>query len=215
MRHFLRLGLAAAASAAIVALPAASASAATRFTGSAPGSVTCTMHLNLRFSPALTTHGGGTNTRVMGTATGCIASQAGITFKRTQKIQVNGGSPFGINPGFCGTAASAGGTFSVQWKGGFTGTYNGANFVGTATFNKSDISTAGATLDTSSGFVGIDLVPASSGSVVSGSFNPQPPGGAGNVSGSLKSLVTPAALHSECTGKGVKILKMSGPLTVS
>src|SRR5579863_1774985 len=166
MRRTLRFGLVGIASGVLIlVVPTSSAWAGSHFTGSAPGSATCLFSITVAFSPPLTNSGGGTNTHATGKAGLCTASGSAyspdISFKRTQKVQMNSGNtatPFLTSPGLCGGSTHPGGNFSVRWKGNFNGVYLGAPLSGTASFNPSDISTGGAQIDTSSGKVGLDLL---------------------------------------------------------
>ncbi|HLX88082.1 MAG TPA: hypothetical protein VKR22_06460 [Acidimicrobiales bacterium] len=216
MRRTLRFGFVGIAAVGLTLLPATSAWASPHFAGAAPGHATCLFTINLRFSPALTNSGGGTNTRAVGKATGCTASYLGISFKRVEKVIINSrnqAAPFLTNPGLCGRATTPGGSFSVRWKGNFDGAFGGQNFSGTATFSPSVISTGGASLDTSGPTVGLDLLPPAGNAVV-GSFN-RPPAGSGAISGTLESRYTTSALSALCAGKGIKLLRVSGLLTIS
>ena len=222
MRQMLRLGLVVIAMGTALVVPASGAWASNHFDNLLPGTVTCRFSISLHFSPALTVHGGGTATSAIGKATVCQTSDSRVTLKRVAKLQQKPGdpSPFGTSPGMCGGAGSStGGTFSVLWKGSFNGSYGGTMFSGPFAKAVSDISTSGATEDTSSGFVELTLKPGL-GSTVQGSFNARsqpgdPPPGPGAVQGELLSSLTASQVNGLCAGRGIRVLKFAGTLTIS
>ena len=141
-------GLAAILSALVVTLAVASPVAAhtprpPKFSGAAPGSVSCAITGKVSFSPALTHTGGGTNpSSVKAKLSSCTASNRAVTIK---SAKVTGS--FSKSPLSCVTLAStaASSTLTVAWKGNLAGSVGGTSYAGTAKFTSTKVSGGSST----------------------------------------------------------------------
>ncbi len=193
--------------------PAAAARApkTPRFSGAAPGAVTCSLAGSLQFSGPLSPSGGGTEPSVLhGSLTDCKATDPAVA--------VSGGKltgSFASSPLACGgpSATGVGATLSVSWKGSANGSIGGTTYAGGAHFTTTTLDVGGEQLVTNaSGDLGLSL-PGTGGSLgATGSFGASPPGG-GSVA--LFTPETPAAVQTSCaTKRGLTRLALTGTVTV-
>ncbi len=189
-----------------------------KFSGPAPGQVTCSLTAKISFSPPLTSTGGGTATTVKGELSNCTTTTPGLS--------ITGGKLTGTSPG-AGTgcaelaAGNIPGTAAVAWK----GQYDPADYsyAGKASLANSVVTTTGDQEETN----GVDdvgfVVPGTGNtSSTSGSFAAGGPDGA---SGTLFSDQTASQLSTLCSptprknkppkpAKGIKSLTLTGPVTL-
>lgn len=216
MRLRLVVTLATAGTAALlVVAPAAQAGPRVRtphFAGFAPGTVSCTATVTVRFSPAMTNARVPNNVKALGTFKSCTASTSGVVVTGVLGKLAKGyvSTAFTQSPLNCSGSPSAGSDFTITWRGTFSGMVGSLTFSGRALFDPSNIEpatdTPGETETTNgAGDAGITL-PAQA--VTGGSFQNQidhP-----SASGAMYSQYTPAQLASMCAGSGIKMLKFVG-----
>jgi hypothetical protein len=189
-----------------------------RFSGPAPGQVTCSLTAKVSFSPSLTNGGGGSTTRVNGELSNCTSTTPGLS--------ITSGKVSGSSPGpDTGCAAFAAGdvpaTFVVRWR----GSYDAPDFssAGTASFTNSIVTGTGQQeVTNNAGEVGF-LVPGSGNtSSTSGSFAAAGPNGAsvtaysGQTAAQLSTLCspTPRASKPPRPAKGIRELALTGSITL-
>ncbi len=114
-----------------------------KFSGAAPGSVSCSVSAKVSFSPRLTDTGGGTGaSAVRAKLSGCHPSNSAVTIK---SAKVTGS--FSSSPLSCVTlgSTSASPKLTVVWKGNLTGSAGGTTYSGKAKFTSTSVSGATAT----------------------------------------------------------------------
>jgi len=180
-----------------------------KFSGAAPGAVSCAASVKLKFSSPLTLLGGVMSTSVSAKLKSCAPSVSGLLVKKGELTGSFAGSPINcVGP----SAGNAAGTFSVSWKGKVDGAVQTVTYKGKATFTTSPAAVTGEALVTNgSGQVGLQLLATDSGSF---------PGG---LSLSVYSTDSESQIEQLCEtrtttpagkGKGIKTLKLSGSATV-
>jgi len=189
-----------------------------RFSGPAPGQVTCSVTVKLSFSPPLTDSGGGTATTVKGALSNCTASTPGLSITGAK---LSGSSP---GPGTGCAAFATGdivGTFAVDWKGQYSP--SDYSFGGIAMFTDSSVSSTGQQEVTNgAGNLGFVVPGAGNAASTSGSFAGPPPNGAsatldsGQTAGQLLALCspTPRANRPPKPAKGIRKLTLTGSITL-
>jgi hypothetical protein len=189
-----------------------------KFSGPAPGQVTCSITAKVSFSPPLTDTGGGTATTVKGGLTDCTATTPGLSITSGK---LTGAFP---GPGTGCAALGAGdvpGTIEIGWK----GQYNPPDdsFAGKASFTDSTVTVTGAEEVTDGmGDVGFVVPGAGDAAGTSGSFAAAGPNGAsatlssGQSASQLSTLCspTPRANKPPKPAKGIKSLTLTGSVTV-
>jgi len=204
------LGAIVISAAALVAATPAGASSGSRFTGAAPGQVTCTFSGKIQFSPPLTATGGGTNpSTVTGKETNCAST---VTAVSISKGTVSGS--FTSSPIACTgpAAAPASATLTTEWKGAVNGTIGATTYSGKADFTDSSSTFSGADLTDgdhySSGipfYYALDFPGSGATSAVTGSFAGSTPKGALAVLNIPRGIV--------CSSKsGLKSLSLTGTI---
>jgi hypothetical protein len=189
-----------------------------KFSGPAPGQVTCSITAKVSFSPPLTDAGAGTTTTVKGGLTNCTAKTPGLS--------ITGGKLTGAFPGPATGCAALGagnipGTVAIVWK----GQYNppDGSVAGKASLTDSTVTVTGEQEVTDGmGDVGF-LVPGTGNDAsTSGSFAAGGPNGA---SATVSSGQTPSQLSTLCSptprankppkpAKGIKRLTLTGSVTL-
>lgn len=127
----------------VPASPVAAKTKSPKFSGAAPGSVTCSVSASVSFSPPLSTTGGGTSKSVIkAKLTGCRASNPAVTIT-SAKAQ----GSFATSPYNCVTKSPTGSkpTLSVTWKGDVNGVVGGITYAGKAKFTTTVLSGSSAT----------------------------------------------------------------------
>ena len=148
--------------ASVLSSGAAAASKAPKFSGPAPGSITCSVSAKVGFSPPLTHTGGGTSpSSIKAKLSACSPSNPAITIKAAKAT-----GSFAMSPYSCVTMAATGAapTLSVSWKANVNGTIGGTTYAGKASLTQTTVS---GTSDTGSfaGTAALSLpVPTSAGS---------------------------------------------------
>lgn len=120
------------------ASPVAARTRAPKFSGAAPGSVTCSVSAKVSFSPPLTNKGGGTSSSAISAKlSSCSPSNHAITIKSAKAT-----GSFVTSPYSCVTMASTGAaaTLSISWKANLNGTVSGTTYAGKATFPQTRMS---------------------------------------------------------------------------
>jgi hypothetical protein len=187
-----------------------------KFSGPAPGSVTCSITAKVSFSPPLTNSGGGTATTVKGGLSNCTATTPGLSITSGK---LSGSSP---GPGTGCAELAAGnipGTIAVGWK----GQYNAPDYfyAGKASFANSTVGTTGGQ-EVTNGAVGFVVPGTGNAASTSGSFAAAGPDGASAI---LSSDQTASQLSTRCSptprtnmppkpAKGIKSLTLTGSITV-
>ncbi len=189
---------------ALAASVPAGASAPPRFSGAAPGGVTCAVSVKVSFSPALTRTGGGTNRSVVtGTLSGCTTTNSALTLA-SGKIT----GSFASSPLNCATlsATGASSSLSVTWDGSVNGVVGGVTYAGPANFRPTAVTSIGEkVVANGSGDKGLAL-PGAGSSTASGSV-------AGRVTAAAYSADTGSALTKLCQGaRGLASLTLNGTL---
>ena len=136
-------GLGFAAGLVMTVVTPAAATKPPKFSGAAPGSVTCAVSAKVSFSPPLTSTGGGTSpSTISAKLSGCSTSNGVITVKSAKATGFYSSSPYS-----CVTMSSTGvaATLSISWKGTVTGTVSGTTYAGKASFAETGFSGTTAT----------------------------------------------------------------------
>src|SRR5579872_4197543 len=123
--------------ASVLSSDAAVASKAPKFSGPAPGSVTCSVLANVGFSPPLTGTGGGTSpSSIKAKLSGCSPSNPAITIKSAKAT-----GSFAMSPYSCVSMASTGAapSLSITWKANVNGNIGGAAYAGKASFTRTSV----------------------------------------------------------------------------
>ncbi len=181
-----------------------------KYSGDAPGGVTCTLTAKVSFSPSLTTTGGGANSsKVTGKLNQCTTNTPAVTIT-SGTIK---GSFFNT-PFDCSTLTSTGvqADLTASWKGAVNGTVGGTTYAGKASFSKSTIEFSNeAAVTSGSGDEGLS-VPLVDSSVF-GSFGAGGDGGA--ITGNVYSSDTASKLTALCsTTGGLKSWSLKGTVTI-
>ncbi len=109
-----------------------------KFSGSAPGSVSCSVSAKVSFSPPLTKSGGGTgSSAVKATLSRCTTSSSAVTVTSAKATGSFATSPLSCVSGST-TAASA--SLTITWKGRLNGTVGGRTYTGPARFSSTSVS---------------------------------------------------------------------------
>jgi YVTN family beta-propeller protein len=118
----------------ITASPVAAKSKPPKFSGAAPGSVTCTWSAKVAFSPPLTNSGGGTNPSQVtaGKLSRCVASDSAVTISKGTFTGSFASSPMECAEIVAATGAAA--TLTLSWKGDFNGSVGATTYAGKARF---------------------------------------------------------------------------------
>lgn len=189
-----------------------------KFSGPAPGEVTCSITAKVSFSPPLTSSGGGTTTTVKGRLSNCTATTPGLSVA-SGKLS---GSPPGPGTGCAELAAgNIPGTIAVGWK----GQYNAPDdsYAGKASFADSMVSSTGEQeVSNGAGDVGFVVPGTGNAASTSGSFAAAGPNGASatlfsdQTASQLSTLCSPTARTNKPPkpAKGIKSLTLTGSITV-
>jgi hypothetical protein len=186
-----------------------------KFSGPAPGQVTCSVTAKVSFAPPLTDSGGGTATIVKGELTNCTATTPGLS--------ITGGKLTGAFPGpATGCAALAAGdipaTVAISWK----GQYNppDGSVAGKASLTDSTVTVTGEQEVTDgAGNVGFVVPGTGNAASTSGSFAAAGPNGAsatvssGQTASQLSPLCSPTPRTNK-PAKGIKHLTLIGSVTI-
>ena len=188
-----------------------------KFSGPAPGQLTCSLTAKVSFSPPLTDSGGATTTAVKGELTNCTATTPGLS--------ITGGKLTGTFPGPATGCAGLGAgdipaTVAIGWK----GQYNppDESFAGKASLTDSTVTVTGAQEVTDGlGDVGF-VMPGTGSASTSGSFAAAGPNGAsatvttGQTASQLATLCSPTPRTNKPPkpAKGIKRLTLTGSLTL-
>ncbi len=149
---------------ALIAVGSGAASASSKFSGSAPGTVSCTgVTGTVSFKPPLKLTSGGTTVKAKGVISGCHGSNPSVSI-------TDGKFKAAITSSGTGCAGLAGGTtsetFTIKWKGDYAGTK--------AKFTESTVVVKGSTIVTNgAGDEGFELPDPShepNGATTTGSF---------------------------------------------
>jgi hypothetical protein len=189
-----------------------------KFSGPAPGQVTCAIAAKISFSPPLTDAGGGTAMTVKGGLTNCTPTTPGLSIASGKLTSAFPG------PGTGCAALGAGdvpATIAIDWK----GQYNPPDdsFAGKASFADSTVTVTGAQEVTDGmGDVGFVAPGAGNDADTSGSFAAAGPNGAavivssGQTASQLSTLCspTPRANKPPKPAKGIKSLTLTGSVTI-
>lgn len=177
------------------------------YSGALPASVDCNFTATLKFSPKLTSSGGGTNvTTVKGGLSNCDITSSVVDGNVTITGAKVSGS-FTSSPLACasGSATGTSADLTVTWRGAVDGSVGSSAYSGAAHFASSTFSVSGEQLITStSGDLGLSLPGTGDTFGVTGSM-----GGTGTAT--LYSSDTDAQFMSACASRsGVKNLHMDG-----
>ena len=188
-----------------------------KFSGPAPGQVTCSLTAKVSFSPPLTDSGSATTTAVKGELTNCTATTPGLS--------ITGGKLTGTFPGPATGCAGLGAgdipaTVAIGWK----GQYNppDESFAGKASLTDSTVTATGA-LEVTDGLGDVGFVVPGTGSAsTSGSFAAAGPNGAsatvttGQTASQLATLCSPTPRTNKPPkpAKGIKHLTLTGSVTL-
>jgi len=205
----LRVSVAATAFAAGAVLGTASPTSAKvppRFVGAPPGSLSCVLSATVRFSPPMTTSGGGSNpSTVKGELSHCITGNAAVT--------ITGGKvrgSFARSPINCATlsATGASATLTISWRGAVNGTIGATEYAGRARFTESTVSYSRERVVTNvGGDVGLVMPGTGNTSNTIGSF-------AGGSTMTASTSDTPSSLTAACSRtKGIRHLALTGTFT--
>jgi streptogramin lyase len=127
-RHLaVTVGLVALLSSLLVVSPVAAKTKQAKFSGAAPGSVTCSVEAKIKFSPPLTESGGGTGpTSVKARLSGCATSDGTVSI-----IKGKASGSFARSPYSCATLSTTGASvrLTIRWRGSYGG--RGAKFTST------------------------------------------------------------------------------------
>jgi hypothetical protein len=189
-----------------------------KFSGPAPGQVTCSLTAKVSFSPPLTDSGGATTMAVKGELTNCTASTPGLS--------ITGGKLTGTFPGpATGCAALGAGdipaTVAIGWKGQYNP--SDGSFAGKASLTASTVTVTGEQEVTDGvGDVGFMVPGTGNDASTSGSFGAGGPNGAsgtvssGQTASQLSTLCspTPRANKPPKPAKGIKRLTLTGSVTL-
>jgi len=148
----------------LISVGSGAASASSKFSGNAPGTVSCSgVSGSVSFKPPLTNVGGGTTVKAKGVISGCHASNPSVSItdgKFTASITSSGAGCAGLANG---TTQE---TFTIKWKGDFGGSK--------AKFTSSTVVVKGSTIVTNgAGDEGFELPNPSNepnGATATGSF---------------------------------------------
>jgi streptogramin lyase len=205
----LRVSVGAVAIAAVGVLgttPNSSAKAPPRFSGAPPGSLSCALSATLKFSPPITTSGGGNNpSTVKGKLSDCTTGNSAVTITSGKLT-----GSFARSPINCATlsATGASATLTVRWKGTVNGSIGGKEYAGRAHFTQSVVSYSGERVVTNgSGDEGFSIPGTGNTSNTIGSF-------AGGSTLTAYTSDTSSSLTGACDRqKGVKHLTLTGTFT--
>jgi len=200
-------GLVAAGGIAVAASPASAGGG--HFYGNAPGSVTCSISVKVKFLPRMTNSRAQVQ-KITGKLYACSASDPAVTIKNGKITRTAAFAQSALN---CGNPVIGPTSFQVTWKGLFNGPVGGGLvFSGRATYLPSVINLSGESMVTNlAGDAGLALPGSGNTSTVDQSFTAPGPTGS---SGALYSAQTPAALTAMCSGSGIRILSMTGTVTI-
>jgi virginiamycin B lyase len=198
----------------LVLTPAIAASAhdatLSRYTGPAPGSVSCQFEAKVSFSRPLTASGGGGNpSKVKGRLESCISSDSAVII-RSGRITGSFASGFGTGCIWDGNQA---GTFSISWRGSVDGSVGATAYQGRASFTPSVVSYGGEQLLTdSSGDDGFALPGSTNSTTATGSF---PGSSMDDRMATAYSSLTPSAIAAACRERhGFRSLTLTGAITI-
>jgi hypothetical protein len=189
-----------------------------KFSGPAPGQVTCSLTAKVSFSPPLTDAGGGTATTVKGGLTNCTATMPGLS--------ITSGRLTGAFPGpGTGCAALGAGdtpaTIAIGWKGQYNPPDN--SVAGKASLTDSTVTVTGEQEVTDGmGDVGFVVPGTGNAASTSGSFAAVGPNGAsvtvssGQTASQLSTLCSPTPRTNKPPkpAKGIKSLTLTGSVTI-
>ena len=200
-------GLMAVGGIAVAASPASARGG--HFTGNAPGSVTCSMAVRVKFLPRHDEFPGSRKR----SPESSMGAQPAIRLSPSRRACSRGTGAFGQSALNCGNPVIGPTSFSVTWKGKFNGPVGGGlTFTGKATYLPSVISLSSESMVTNvAGDAGLALPGAGNTSTVDQSFSAPGPTGS---SGVLYTAETPAALATMCSSSGIHILSMTGTVTI-
>jgi hypothetical protein len=198
--------------------------------GPAPGSVTCSLALHVKFNPPLTNGTGGeTSEYFVGSATGCSSTAPGVSITHGKVTGYFNGSPLACSgpPEALGPNAVSM-SVQIKWSGRYTALVNGSNYLGAAHFTNTTMTFSTEAL-VGGPEVGFTMGTSDSQVISSSSFDGNGPGDSAPNSGvasasasSTSPIDTVAALTPHCQslaegghGIGIKVLILnSGTMTV-
>ena len=173
-----------------------------KFKGAASGWTSCNLQLTVKFSPPLTTLGGGTHaSKVKGTVSSCTSSDPSVQITSAKISGSFSHSPLTCSSTSTGTASAS---LTFKWKGDFDGTVGGTTYSGAAKFDASTVSFGGEQFDkrVTSTFAAADAIalPGSAdAATTSGSF-----------AGSALYIADLTGSLSACSSGGLKSLTLGG-----
>ena len=189
-----------------------------KFSGPAPGQVTCSLSAKVSFSPPLTNSGGSTTTTVKGVLTNCTATSPGLSITGGKLTGALSGPETGCSALGAGDVP---GTVAIGWKGQYSPPDD--SFAGKALLTDSTVSVTGEQEMTDGlGDVGF-MVPGTGNSAsTSGSFAGAGPNGAsatvssGQTASQLSTLCSPTPRTNKPPkpAKGIKHLTLTGSVTI-
>ena len=193
----------------ILALSATPAAAGHRpkpqkFQGAAPGLVTCGISVKVKYSPAMTDHGG-TATHTSVRVSGCHATDSRV-FIRSAKVQKTSSTvAFSASQLNCQPVNTLPPAVAIQWNGTYTSTQGSINLRGKATYAPSSIAVSSEQVITKgNGDTGIGYTATVA---PHQSFS-------GAASMSLYTTMSASKFASTCSGRGFHALKLSGTISV-
>jgi hypothetical protein len=195
---------------ALTATPAAAKKSVTaKYQGDAPGSVTCSISVKVKYSPAMT-NSGGRASHVSVKLSGCHASDPRVHIGSAKLQPSSPTAAFTATPLNCQPDNTPPPALDIKWSGTFTGMMGSTSLRGKATYSPSSVTESAETVITSgSGDVGLGLPGTGNTAAVTGSF-----GDPNGSSASLYTTMTSNAFQTMCAGHGFKMLKLRGTISV-
>jgi len=196
----------------ILALAASPASARLKYEkyqGPAPGSVTCALSVKVKYSPAMTNHGGRA-THASVKLSHCHASDPRVVVRSAKLNPGSSTAALTATPLNCQPDNHQPPALVIKWNGTFTETQGSTHFRGKASYLPSFITENGEKVITNmSNHVGLGLPgPGNTASVNSSFSNPS------TSTASLYTTMTQTAFTHTCARKGFHLLKLRGTITV-
>ncbi len=193
------------------ALPASATSASLpKYSGPAPGSVSCQFEAKVSFSRALTMAGGAGNpSKVKGRLEDCVSSDSAVSI-RSGQISGSFASGFGTTCVWNGNQTAA---LTISWRGRVDGPIGATTYKGAASFTPSVVHYGGEQLVTNgSRDEGFALPGNTHSATATGSFAGS---STDDRSATAFSSLTPGAVTAACRQRhGVKSLTLTGVITV-
>ena len=176
----------------------------TKYQGPAPGTVSCSVSVRVKYSPSMT-DSGGTPSHLSVHMSGCQASDSRVKVASAKLAQNSSTSAFTANALNCQPVNTVPTGFNIAWRGRFTGMQGTLPVRGKATYAPSEFDPTSQQIVTSNGHVGLEMT-----GTVSNSFS--------DVSSAASiALYTNGSQHAfdtTCAGKGFHTLKLHGTITL-